>query len=183
MGWGTQPLLLPLPQLEAPPRKRGGGSLCRASGRRGGGATRALDAVLVLRRCFCVLLVLESTLDDLGLAAGALAALNPLDVLVILRPHPPRHGIGASRTWAPGLVKTLIVARMLCFEFAVRREQLFLTALDHLLFCWLIDYIISYSKQQSIHLKCIHLESCTPGQDRAKWYIPVRTRTYQYNTV
>ena len=57
----------------------------------------ALDAVLVLRRCSCVLLVLESAHDDLGLDTGAL---NPLDVLVILRPHPPRHGIGESRTWA-----------------------------------------------------------------------------------
>ena len=28
-----------------------------------------------------------------------------------------------------------------------------------------------------------HLESCTPGQDWAKWYVPVRTSTYQYETV
>jgi hypothetical protein len=31
----------------------------------------------------------------------------------------------------------------------------------------------------------VHVESCTPGQDRAKWYIPVSTSTYwsQYNMV
>ena len=29
----------------------------------------------------------------------------------------------------------------------------------------------------------MHLESCTPGQDRAKWYIPVRTSTWWYNMV
>ena len=28
-----------------------------------------------------------------------------------------------------------------------------------------------------------HLESCTPGQDWAKWYVLVRTSTYQYKTV
>ena len=28
-----------------------------------------------------------------------------------------------------------------------------------------------------------HLESCTPGQDWAKWYVLVRTSTYQYETV
>ncbi len=28
-----------------------------------------------------------------------------------------------------------------------------------------------------------HLESCTPGQDRAKWYKQVRTSTYLYNMV
>ncbi len=28
-----------------------------------------------------------------------------------------------------------------------------------------------------------HLESCTPGQDRANWYSPVHTGTYQYMTV
>ncbi len=61
------------------------------------GAACALDAVLVPGRCSGVLLVLESTLDDFGLAAGAL---NPLDVFVIRSPHPPRQGIGVSRTWA-----------------------------------------------------------------------------------
>ena len=29
----------------------------------------------------------------------------------------------------------------------------------------------------------IHLESCTPGQDWAKWYKPVCTSTYLYNMV
>ena len=29
----------------------------------------------------------------------------------------------------------------------------------------------------------LHLESCTPGQDWAKWYVLVRTSTYQYETV
>ena len=29
----------------------------------------------------------------------------------------------------------------------------------------------------------VHLESCTPGQDWAKWYVLVRTSTYQYETV
>ena len=29
----------------------------------------------------------------------------------------------------------------------------------------------------------LHLESCTPGQDWAKWYVLVCTSTYQYNTV
>ena len=29
----------------------------------------------------------------------------------------------------------------------------------------------------------IHLESCTPGQDQAKWYKPVHTSTYLYNMV
>ncbi len=28
-----------------------------------------------------------------------------------------------------------------------------------------------------------HLESCTPGQDQAKWHTPVSTSTYQYNMV
>ena len=28
-----------------------------------------------------------------------------------------------------------------------------------------------------------HLESCTPGQDWAKWYVLVCTSTYQYKTV
>ncbi len=28
-----------------------------------------------------------------------------------------------------------------------------------------------------------HLESCTPGQDLANWYILVRTGTYQYMTI
>jgi hypothetical protein len=29
----------------------------------------------------------------------------------------------------------------------------------------------------------VHLESCTPGQDKANWYSPVHTGTYQYMTV
>jgi hypothetical protein len=29
----------------------------------------------------------------------------------------------------------------------------------------------------------LHLESCTPGQDWAEWFVPVRTSTYQYMTV
>jgi hypothetical protein len=29
----------------------------------------------------------------------------------------------------------------------------------------------------------VHLESCTPGQDWAKWYVLVCTSTYQYKTV
>jgi hypothetical protein len=28
-----------------------------------------------------------------------------------------------------------------------------------------------------------HLESCTPGQDLANWYVPVRTGTYTYMMV
>ena len=31
--------------------------------------------------------------------------------------------------------------------------------------------------------RLLHLESCTPGQDWAKWYVLVRTSTYQYETV
>ncbi len=65
-------------QLEAPPSRRGEQPLPRLLP----GRWWHSDAVLVLGRCSCVLLVLESTLDDLGLASGAL---NPLDVLVILR--------------------------------------------------------------------------------------------------
>jgi hypothetical protein len=29
-------------------------------------------------------------------------------------------------------------------------------------------------------MESFHLEPCTPGQDRAYWYIPVRTGTYRY---
>jgi hypothetical protein len=32
-------------------------------------------------------------------------------------------------------------------------------------------------------LKSHHLESCTPGQDLAKWYKLVCTSTYRYNMV
>ncbi len=42
----------------------------------------------------------------------------------------------------------------------------------------------SYAVMKSYHdVFYIHLESCTPGQDLANWYIPVRTGTYQYMTV
>ena len=37
--------------------------------------------------------------------------------------------------------------------------------------------------QEGLKYQSIHLESCTPGQDWAKWYVLVRTSTYQYETV
>ncbi len=67
-------------------RSGGGGGGARPpwrSGRRGHGHLRGRSGSLVLGRCFSVLLVLESVLDDLGLGAID-GALNPLDVLVIL---------------------------------------------------------------------------------------------------
>ena len=62
------------------PRLRPGGG---GGGGDGGGAGGGVSGVGV-RRTFCILLVLELALDDLGLGATA-GALNPLDdVLVIL---------------------------------------------------------------------------------------------------
>ena len=44
------------------------------------------------------------------------------------------------------------------------------------LYDWIYQWYI-------IYMHTHHLESCTPGQDWAKWYVLVCTSTYQYNTV
>ncbi len=91
LGWGL--IQQPQAQLQTLPAGGGaataapaGAAAAAAPGGRGwrcGGAARVLDACLVLGRCSCVLLVLKSALDDLGLGATT-GALNPFDVLVIL---------------------------------------------------------------------------------------------------
>ena len=44
-------------------------------------------------------------------------------------------------------------------------------------------YDVAYDCNIRHRMWNMHLESCTPGQDWAKWYVLVCTSTYQYNTV
>ena len=48
---------------------------------------------------------------------------------------------------------------------------------------WCISSGILTSSMYRYVLGSVHLESCTPGQDWAKWYVLVCTSTYQYKTV
>ena len=55
----------------------------------------------------------------------------------------------------------------------------------HVIACHYIhhDYMPLHAIEDANVIVCLHLESCTPGQDWAKWYVLVRTSTYQYETV